>query len=114
MAADECIFCRISTGAIPAQTVFEDEHVFAIRDIRPQAPVHVLVIPKHHGPSRWELEDVGLAGSLLSAAARIARDEGLAEGWRLIANTREHGGQEVLHLHLHVLGGRKLGRMLER
>ncbi len=114
MAANDCIFCQISSGAIPAQKLFEDGHVFAIRDIRPQAPVHVLVIPKRHVPSLWELEDETLAGALLAAAARIARDEGLAEGWRLIANTREHGGQEVPHLHLHVLGGRKLGRMLER
>lgn len=108
----ECIFCKIAAGTVPSKTVFEDELVFAIRDIRPQAPSHVLVIPRAHVESLWELADERLAGRLLAAAAQIARDEKLAEGWRLIANTRAHGGQEVMHLHLHVLGGRALGRML--
>lgn len=112
MPATDCIFCKICAGEIRSPRVYEDEHVFAIRDIAPAAPTHVLVIPRRHVASLWELEDVALAGALLSAAARIARDAGLEEGWRLIANTREHGGQEVLHLHLHVLGGRPLGRML--
>jgi histidine triad (HIT) family protein len=112
MASADCIFCKIATGSIPAPRVFEDELVFAIRDIRPQAPTHVLVIPKAHVASLWELTDERLAGRLLAVASEIARAEGLASGWRLIANTREHGGQEVAHLHLHVLGGRALGRML--
>jgi histidine triad (HIT) family protein len=107
-----CIFCRIAQGSIPSTKVHEDELVVAIRDLHPQAPTHVLVMPKAHVASLWELEDERLAGRLLSVAASIARAEGLADGWRLIANTREHGGQEVLHLHLHVLGGRGLGRML--
>jgi len=107
-----CIFCRIGAGEIPSTKVHEDELCFAIRDIRPQAPVHVLVIPKVHVASLWELEDEALAGRLVAVAARIARAEKLEQGWRLIANTREHAGQEVAHLHLHVLGGRKLGRML--
>lgn len=112
MASVDCIFCKISAGTIPSKKVFEDELVFAIRDIRPQAPTHVLVIPKTHVASLWELGDERLAGRLLHVAAEIARNEGLTNGWRLIANTREHGGQEVAHLHLHVLGGRALGRML--
>lgn len=108
----DCIFCKIAAGAVPAPKLFEDDDVFAIRDIRPQAPTHVLVIPKAHVESLWDLTDERLAGKLLAAAARVARDEKLEKGWRLIANTRAHGGQEVMHAHLHVLGGRPLGRML--
>lgn len=107
-----CIFCQISNGAIPSKLVHDDEHVIAFRDIRPQAPTHVLVCPRQHVASLWELEDELLAGRLLSVCARVARAEGLEQGWRLIANTRDHAGQEVQHLHLHVLGGRPLGRML--
>lgn len=107
-----CIFCRIAKGELSSTKVFEDELCFAIRDIRPQARTHLLVIPRTHVASLWELEDETLAGRLLSVAARVAREAGLEQGWRLIANTREHGGQEVAHLHLHVLGGQRLGRML--
>ncbi len=107
-----CLFCRIVSGELAATKVHEDEHVLAFRDIHPQAPSHVLVIPKRHIASLWELEDAALAGRLLAAAAAVARAEGLERGWRLIANTRADGGQEVGHLHLHVLGGRPLGRML--
>jgi histidine triad (HIT) family protein len=109
-----CLFCRIAAGEIPSQTVLADEHVLAFRDIRPQAPSHVLVIPRRHVDSLWELADRELAGRLLVAAAEVARLEQLEQGFRLIANTREHGGQEVGHLHLHVLGGRPLGRMLSK
>lgn len=107
-----CIFCRIVAGELDAQRVFENEHVVAFEDVAPQAPTHVLVVPRRHVPSLWELDDPSLAGELLAAASRIARDAGLEAGWRLIANTRRDGGQEVDHLHLHVLGGRPLGRML--
>ena len=107
-----CVFCRIVAGEIPSTRVYEDAEVIAFRDIRPQAPTHVLVVPRKHVDSLHELDDARLAGALLSAAARVARDEKLDQGWRLIANTRSHGGQEVAHLHLHVLGGRPLGRML--
>jgi len=113
MTVSECIFCRIGAGTIPGLKLYEDEFVFALADIRPQAPTHLLVIPKEHVASLWELSDEALAGRLLRVAADLARDAGLEQGWRLIANTREHGGQEVLHLHLHVLGGRPLGRMLQ-
>jgi histidine triad (HIT) family protein len=107
-----CIFCRIVAGEVPSQKVHEDAAVLAFRDVRPQAPTHVLVVPKRHLASLHELEDAGLAGALLLAAAGVARSEGLEQGWRLIANSRAHAGQEVEHLHLHVLGGRPLGRML--
>jgi histidine triad (HIT) family protein len=107
-----CLFCRLAVGEVPATRVYEDGEVLAFRDIRPQAPTHVLVIPKAHVGSLHELTERGLAGALLLGAAEVARREGLERGWRLIANTGEHGGQEVPHLHLHVVGGRPLGRML--
>lgn len=111
-APAQCVFCRIVAGAIPSTQVYADEEVLAFRDIRALAPSHVLVVPRAHLDSLHELKDRRLAGALLLAAAEVARREGLDSGWRLIANTREHGGQEVRHLHLHVVGGRKLGRML--
>jgi histidine triad (HIT) family protein len=107
-----CLFCRIVAGDIPASIVREDEHTVAFRDVHPQAPVHVLVVPRRHVASLDDLDDPGLAGALLGAASAVARSQGLATGWRLIANTGGDGGQEVEHLHLHVLGGRRLGRML--
>ena len=108
----DCIFCKIAAGEIPSEPVYEDEAVIAIRDIAPQAPSHVLVLPRAHVDSLATLADAELAGGLIGAAREVARREGLDAGWRLIVNTGEHGGQEVPHLHLHVLGGRPLGRML--
>jgi histidine triad (HIT) family protein len=108
----DCIFCQIVAGKIPSQKVHEDDLTIAIRDIRPQAPTHVLVMPKRHVGSLAESLEESLAGRLVCVAAEIARREKLENGWRLIVNTGPHGGQEVQHLHLHVLGGRKLGRML--
>ena len=110
----DCLFCKIVSGDIPSERVHETDTVVAFRDVNPQAPTHVLVIPKQHVESLWDLEDPVLAGELLSAASTVARQEGLEAGWRLIANTRGDGGQEVLHAHLHALGGRPLGRMLSR
>ena len=107
-----CIFCRVVAGELPATRVLEDDDVLAFRDIRPQAPTHVLVVPKVHLASLDDLADARLAGALLGAAVAVAKAEQLAQGWRLIANTRAHAGQEVDHLHLHVVGGRPLGRML--
>jgi histidine triad (HIT) family protein len=114
----DCIFCKIVAGTIPSNRVHEDDLVIAFRDIKPQAPVHVIVIPRAHHKSLHDLtreNDAGekLAGRLLHVAAEIARKEKLEQGWRLIANSGEHAGQEVGHLHLHVLGGRALGRMLQ-
>lgn len=106
----DCLFCRMVSGEIKPDTVFENEQVLAFRDIRPQAPVHVLVIPKRHVPTLNELDDPGLMAELLSAVQSVARQEGLAEsGYRTVVNCRQDGGQEVYHLHLHVLGGRRLG-----
>jgi histidine triad (HIT) family protein len=109
-----CVFCRIVAEELPTTLIYQDERVIAFEDIRPQAPVHVLVVPRQHVPSLWELEEQSLAGALLLAAAAVARQLGLERGWRLIANTRGDGGQEVDHLHLHVLGGRRLPPMLAR
>ena len=108
----DCIFCKIVAGEIPAEKVHEDEHTLAFADIRPQAPTHVLVVPRRHVASLAELDDPALGGALLATVRRVAAEAGLERGWRLIANTGPEGGQEVDHLHLHVLGGRPLGRML--
>lgn len=89
----DCIFCRIVAGEIPSDRVFEDEHVIAFRDIQPQAPVHLLVIPRRHLGSMDELEDLGLGGALMQGASRVAREAGLERGWRLIANTGPEGAR---------------------
>jgi len=109
---DECLFCRIVAGSIPANVVYRDERVLAFRDIDPQAPMHVLVIPITHIRSTDELrtEHEALAGALLLAAAQVAREQGVAEGgYRVAINTGADGSQSVGHLHLHVLGGRRMG-----
>ncbi len=108
----ETVFGKILSGELPADIVYEDEHCLAFRDIHPQAPVHVLVIPRK--PLR-SLDDAGnadrdLLGHLLLAAARIARQEGIdADGYRVVTNIGPEGGQTVDHLHLHILGGRPMG-----
>ncbi len=112
------IFARILRGELPCQKVYEDDHVLAFRDIRPQAPVHILVIPKGAYESLDDLaskgDDAELA-ALLRAAGKIAREQGLAEtGYRILANTGSDGHQEVPHFHLHIFGGRDLGRMLSK
>jgi histidine triad (HIT) family protein len=111
--AEKTIFSRIIDGEIPGSFVYQDDDLVAIRDINPAAPVHILVIPRRPIPTLRDLraDDVELAGRLLLAAARIAEEEGLS-GYRLIVNTGEDGGQTVPHLHLHILGGRKLGEGL--
>jgi histidine triad (HIT) family protein len=106
---DSCIFCRILSGEIPSNKVYEDEYVYAFRDIEPQAPVHVLIVPKKHMPDVMAL-DGETAAHLLAAAKRIAASEGIAEtGFRLVTNCGVHGAQSVRHLHLHLLGGAQLG-----
>ena len=108
MAAD-CLFCRIVRGEIPARLVAQDEHCLAFRDINPQAPVHVLVVPREHVPSLNEVTEPALVGRMHLLAARVARDEGLAErGYRTVINTNADAGQTVFHIHLHVLGGRSM------
>lgn len=108
---NDCIFCRIINGQVPSQRVYEDDDVIAIRDINPQAPVHVLLMPKRHIASVLEAAngDAGLLGRIVLAAATVARQEGIAQrGFRLLTNTGPDGGQAVAHLHFHLLGGRRM------
>jgi histidine triad (HIT) family protein len=108
--ADDCLFCRIVRQEIPAKLVYENEHVVAFRDINPQAPVHLLVVPREHVASLNEARDASMLGHLSLAAAEIARSEGIAEsGYRTVVNTNRAAGQTVFHVHLHLLGGRELG-----
>ncbi len=109
MPAD-CLFCRMASGEIPVAKVYEDDLVFAIPDINPQAPTHVLVIPVAHLSSAAELTegDGALLGRLFETAARIAREDGLDGGFRLVINAGPDGGQTVAHLHVHLLGGRAM------
>jgi histidine triad (HIT) family protein len=105
-----CLFCKIIAGEIPSKKVFEDDLAYAFRDINPQAPTHVLVLPRRHIASLAETnaEDQTLMGHLLLIASRIAGSEGLGNGFRTVINTGPDGGQTVDHLHLHVLGGRAM------
>ncbi len=107
----ECLFCRIVSGELPSSQVYSDEHVVAIRDIAPQAPVHVLLLSRRHVGSINELtaEDGDLVGQLCAVAREIAGNEGVAEsGYRLVVNVGRNGGQTVDHLHVHLLGGRQM------
>ena len=107
----DCLFCRIVAGQVPATTVHETDRTLAFLDLGPQAPTHVLVVPKAHFTDVAALADAdpALLADLMGAAVAVARDAGLDEGFRLVVNTGDHGGQTVSHLHLHVLGGRALG-----
>jgi len=112
VANDDCLFCRILAGEIPADIIYESETAIAFRDINPQAPTHVLIIPRKHIPTINDIEgtDEALVGSLYSAAGEIAAQEGFSnEGYRAVMNCNEAAGQTVFHLHLHLLGGRDLG-----
>ena len=106
----QCLFCAIVRGDIPADVVWRDDDVVAFRDIAPQAPVHVLVIPTRHVASIGELAelDPALAGRLLQTAAQVAAQEGVGTDYRLVCNTGAEAGQSVFHAHAHVLGGRDL------
>jgi len=107
----ECLFCKMVSGQIKPNTVYEDDDVLAFKDINPQAPVHVLVIPKKHTATLNDLKpgDAALVGKLLMTAARIAKDSGIAEsGYRAVLNCNADAGQSVFHVHLHLLGGRIL------
>ena len=106
-----CIFCQIVSKKIPSDILYQDEGVLAFRDINPQAPVHLLIIPKIHIASLVELteQEIPLMGRMVSVASKLAEREGISEsGYRLVINCGEEGGQLVLHLHLHLLGGRQL------
>src|SRR5688500_5047386 len=108
--AEKSIFTRIMDGEIPGKFVYQDDDLIAIRDINPAAPVHILVIPRKPIPSLAALEesDQALAGRLLLAVSRIAREQGLEKRYRVVINTGEVGGQTVPHLHIHIIGGRPL------
>jgi histidine triad (HIT) family protein len=111
---NDCLFCKIVAGEIPATVVHETEATLAFRDIAPSAPVHVLVIPKAHYPDLAALvaADPALAASVLAAAAEVAKSEGVADGYRATFNSGRDAGQSVFHVHVHVLGGRPLGPLL--
>ena len=112
MANENCLFCKILSGDIPAELVYESETAVAFRDINPQAPTHVLVIPRKHISTINDIEadDEAIIGSLYTAAREIAAQEGIAEdGYRAVMNCNEGAGQTVFHIHLHVVGGRQLG-----
>jgi histidine triad (HIT) family protein len=106
----DCLFCKIASGAIPVTRLFEDEQLLAFPDINPQAPVHVLIIPKQHVGSlaHTTANEAGLLGHLLASGAEVAQQQGLVKGYRLVINTGHDGGQTVDHLHLHLLGGRHM------
>ena len=105
----DCLFCKMVAGDIKPDAVYEDDHVLAFRDISPQAPVHILVIPKQHVATLNELDDAALAGHILLTATKIAQQQGFAEaGYRTVFNCNQDGGQAVYHLHLHLLAGRQM------
>lgn len=105
----DCLFCKMAAGEIKPDVVYQDERVLAFRDIRPQAPLHVLIIPKQHIATLNDIDDAALAGHLLQTAANIAKQQGFDEsGYRTVFNCNRHGGQEVYHLHLHLLAGRQM------
>jgi len=106
----DCLFCRIIRGEIPAKKIYEDEETFVFEDIKPQAPTHMLIIPKKHivGLREAKAEDASIIGRLHLVAAQIARDHKIENGYRTVLNVGPGAGQSVFHLHLHLLGGRPL------
>ena len=109
MSATDCLFCKIAGGEIPATIVKRDGRLLAFRDINPQAPTHVLIIPTQHVSSLNDARDPGLLGEMLVFAGNLAREAGIAErGYRVVVNTNPDGGQTVFHLHAHLLGGRRM------
>jgi histidine triad (HIT) family protein len=114
---DNCIFCKIVRGEIPARKVYEDEEILGFHDINPQAPVHFMLMPKKHLASLADAttDDVGMLGRILVLSGRLAREQGSPDGYRTIINTGRVGRQDVMHLHVHIIGGPEpLGRMLPR
>lgn len=107
---ENCLFCKIINGEIPSEKVYEDEEILAFKDIHPKAPVHILVIPKKHIASAIEIEeqDETLIGKMFIVIKKLAKEFGLENGYRIVNNCGSDGGQEVMHLHLHLLGGKKL------
>lgn len=107
--SSDCLFCRIVEGSIPAEVVAETQGSVAFRDINPQAPTHILTIPKRHVASLNEVDDPHMLGDLVKLSQAVASQEGLENGWRWVTNVGADAGQTVFHLHFHLLGGRRLG-----
>ena len=110
-----CVFCKIINRELPAKVVYEDEKVMAFHDINPQAPVHILIVPKEHIPTVNDLEEkhAEVVGHVFLVAKKIAQDMGFAEkGYRILINCNKDGGQEIYHIHFHLLGGKPLGPMV--
>ena len=107
---ENCLFCKIINGEIPTNKVYEDDEILAFKDINPKAPVHILVIPKKHISSAKEIkeEDEALIGKMFTVINKIAKEFDLEDGYRVVNKCGEDGGQEVMHLHFHLLGGKKL------
>ncbi len=112
--SESCIFCRIARGEIPAEKLLENEHFVAFRDIKPIAPAHILVVPKEHIPTLNDLtsDKAHLASGLIATAKEVAKKAGIADsGYRMVINCNKEAGQEIFHLHMHVIGGRQLEGM---
>lgn len=107
----DCLFCKIISGEIPSAKIYEDETVYAFKDIEPVAPIHYLIVPKEHisGASEINSENSKYVAHIFEAAAEIARKEGFSDGYRVITNCGENAGQSVRHLHFHLLAGKKMG-----
>lgn len=107
MTDPDCIFCKIAAGQLPSNRIYEDDELLAFHDIHPAAPVHFLLIPRLHVPSLFDVgaEHAVLLGKMLQLVPRLAREQGCEDGFRTVINTGRNGGQEVFHLHLHVMGG---------
>lgn len=111
-SSNECIFCKIIKGEIPSEIIYRDERVIGFKDINPQAPVHILIVPKEHIPTLNDLEDPELGGHILQVAKKIAKELGIDQtGYRVINNCNREAGQVIFHIHFHLLGGRRLGRL---
>jgi histidine triad (HIT) family protein len=111
----DCIFCKIIAGQIPTEILYQDEEIIAFRDIKPLAPVHLLIVPRKHVPSLNDMKegDAALVGRMVSVASRLAVEQGIADrGYRLVINCGKEGGQLVPHVHMHLLGGRQLNDKL--
>lgn len=111
---DNCLFCKIIKGDIPSEKVYEDEEILAFKDINPMAPVHILIIPKNHidGADKLDSENSAVVGKIFAVASRLAQEFHLDNGFRIVTNVGEDGGQTVRHLHFHLLGGTKLNTAL--
>lgn len=114
--SDDCLFCKIARGEIPSRKLYEDDEMFAFHDIHPVAPVHFMLIPKQHIPSLLEAQtdQQALLGKMLLMLPKLAKEQGLTDGFRTVINSGRGGGQEVFHLHIHVIGGGNIPPMVRR